>query len=164
MIKSKLRTLTTALGGAIGGVGLHHFGSKILSYRDDLNEEIALQLIGSERDKVLFNMQNKVDNIVSDLKDVKDKISLQQSEIDQKALSSLDKFKEELEEVAEVVNSGRQSIERGYNTLDASCTETIDTENVNNSINLLGEAKQNLSTASAKIQEILDKINGKSNF
>jgi len=160
MIKSKLRTLTTALGGAIGGVGLHHFGIKILSYRDDLNEEIAQ----SERDKVLFNMQNKVDNIVSDLKDVKDKISLQQSEIDQKALSSLDQFKEELEEVAKVVNSGRQSIERGCNTLDASCTETIDTVNVNNSINLLGEAKQNLSTASAKIQEILDKINGKSNF
>lgn len=160
MIKSKLRTLTTALGGAIGGVGLHHFGNKILSYRDDLNEEIAQ----SERDKVLFNMQNKVDNIVSDLKDVKDQISLQQSEIDQKALSSLDQFKEELEEVAKVVNSGRQSIERGCNTLDASCTETIDTVNVNNSINLLGEAKQNLSTASAKIQEILDKINGKSNF
>ena len=153
--------MVTALGGAVGGVAAHHYGGKLLSYRDDLMEETVQEA----RDEALFSMQNKVDNLVESLKNINDKIDKQQSEIDTKSDTVIDQFKEDLEEVVQVVNTGRKSIEIGDNTLKDSCAkENFNDTGINKGMDALGEARQTLDTASFKLQALLDRINGKSNF
>lgn len=161
MLKAKLKTLGTALGGAVIGITGHHYGGKLLSYNEDKEEEV----IQSERDKVLFSMQEKIDKAVDGITEVNNKLSRQQSEIDVKKDSVLNEFKDDVEEIVEVIDSGRKSLELGDKTLtDSYSTDSINDKSVYKGIDELIGAKETLNTASNKLQALLDRINGKNHF
>jgi len=156
----KIRTIGTAIGGAVAGIVGHHYGGKILSYREDKNEE----QMQTKRDEVLFQMKDKLDKVENQLQDVKEQLSKQNNILETKDDTVMEQFKDELEDVVEGMDVGRRSIEEGRESIENSFSDSIDDDKLNKGIEYLNTAKVNLSSASNKLSELIDKINGKNKF
>jgi hypothetical protein len=156
----KLRTKGTAISGAVAGIVGHHYGGKILSYREEQKEE----QMQTQRDDFWLQMKNKLDKVVNQLEDVKEQLSQQKSLIEKKGETVLEQFKDELEDVLEGMDVGRRSIDAGSKTIDKSVSDSIDDGKLNEGIEYLNKGKVNFSNASNKLSELIDKINGKNNF
>jgi lipopolysaccharide biosynthesis glycosyltransferase len=62
------------------------------------------------------------------------------------------------------MDNGRKSLDAGRESINNSLSDTIDDSKFNKGIEYLNNAKVNLSSASNKLSELIDKINGKNKF
>jgi exonuclease VII small subunit len=157
---SRLRSLRSAVGGAVAGVIGHHYGGKLLSYKEDKNEE----LMQTERDQALMSMREKMENVERQLVEVNERISRQNTLLDNKVESEIAEFKDDVVEVSNIVGTGTTNIEEGRKSLDMSFSNNLDDANFKKGIEYLNEGKENLVNASNKLSELLEKLNGKNQF
>lgn len=160
MNMSRLRSLRSAVGGAVAGVIGHHYGGKLLSYKEDKNEE----LMQTERDQALMSMREKMENVERQLVEVNERISRQNTLLDNKVESEIAEFKDDVVEVSNIVGTGTTNIEEGRKSLDMSFSNNLDDANFKKGIEYLNEGKENLVNASNKLSELLEKLNGKNQF
>lgn len=159
-LKTRIQNLSYALAGAIAGIGGHHYGDKILSYRENQAEE-AIQAI---RDKTLMDMKDKVDTIVTNVTTLNSKLDAQQAEILKQEENLSTEVKTEIEDVLDTVDTGRKSLELAETTLNNSLNNGLNETGVNKGLAELLNGKQNLNTASSKLQALLDRLNNRNNF
>ena len=147
------------IGAARAGIGGHHYGDKILSYRENQAEE-AIQAI---RDKTLMDMKDKVDTIVTNVTTLNSKLD-KQAEILKQEENLSTEVKTEIEDVLDTVDIGRKSLELAETTLNDSLNNGLNETGVNKGLAVLFNGKQNLNTASSKLQALLDRLNNRNNF
>jgi hypothetical protein len=157
---SRLKSIRSTLGGAIAGVIGHHFGSKLLSSREDLAEDF----MQTERDRVLITMQDRMINVEKQLVGLKKKISLQNTLLENQAETAIEEFKDDVVEVENIVRAGTTNIEVGRKSIDMSFSNNLDDEKLKKGIEYLNDGRENLVNASNKLSELLDPINGKNKF
>jgi chromosome segregation ATPase len=118
----KFRSVGSAIGGAISAIAGHHYGSKILSYKEDKQEE----QMQTQRDEVLFQMKEKLEKVENQLCDVKEQLSKHNNILETKDDTVMEQFKDELEGIVENMNSGRKSLDEGRENINSSFSNTID--------------------------------------
>lgn len=159
-LRARIKNLTYALAGAIAGIGGHHYGDKILSYKENQVEE-AIQAI---RDKNLNEMKDKVDTIFSNITTLHSKLDAQQKEILKQEENLSTEVKTQIEEALDTVDTGRKSLEVAERTLTDSLNNGFNETGINKGLAELLYGKQNLNTASSKLQALLDRINNRNDF
>nr|QRH18073.1 hypothetical protein [Clavulina sp.] len=159
-IRTKLKNVTFALGGAAAGITGHHFGGKLLSYQEDKIKE-AIQ---EERDKTLKYMKEQLDSLVTNVNTMHTKIDAHNEEILNQEDKVLTQYKNEIQEAIETVNNGRRSIEVANETFTKSLNNGLNETGVNKGLEELTMGKQTLNTASEKLEALLNKIHNRNNF
>jgi hypothetical protein len=145
-IKNKLSVATALLGGVLS----HHYGSKLLDYRDTMaaSQEQALKDQAAEQD--IISIKNKLTELSNETKDLSEKLS---QVVENKNISEL-KLKEahdKLEQSADMCNVAKEILDKG--------SEQMNPGYYSKAYNAIMRCHEGQSDAFSAVKSLYDDIN-----